>query len=62
MTERLMSRAEIAERLGVLPKAIYDWSRAGKFPAPFKLAKRVVRYSAAEVEAWVQQRRAEQVA
>ena len=50
MPEQLLTRSEVARRLGVTPHTLYRWTRRGQFPAPIKLGHRSVRYEPAVVE------------
>jgi predicted site-specific integrase-resolvase len=46
--EDLLSRAELATRLGVRPTTIGRWTRSGRIPAR-RLSPKVVRYDLAAV-------------
>ena len=53
LTNRI-SRAEIAEQLGVRPQTIAKWERTGRFPtAKEYISDRVILYDLAEVHAAV---------
>ena len=51
MSERLLTAAELAERLALSTATILDWFEAGRLPG-FKLG-RVVRFRETEVFAWL---------
>lgn len=58
----LLSLTTVAERVAVHGSTLLRWARAGKFPAPIKLGdakNATIRFSADEVDAWVQERKAE---
>lgn len=59
---RLRQLASTRERLGLLPcspATVWRMVRAGKFPKPFKIGQNCTVWDAAEVEAYIQQQRAE---
>ncbi len=47
-----MTRAEVEERTRLGPTVIYRKMRAGKFPEPFQVGPKSVRWSEREIEAW----------
>lgn len=51
----LLTRAAVAERIGVAVRTIERWTRSGVGPEPIKLGPRTVRYRASDVEAWMTQ-------
>ena len=55
MTERLLTAAELAERLALSTSTVLDWFEAGRLPG-FKLG-RVVRFREPEIVAWLEARR-----
>jgi excisionase family DNA binding protein len=53
---KLLKVGEVAKMLNVSVSAIYKWTQAGDFPAPYKLGdkkKSTARWSEAEVIAWL---------
>jgi len=54
--EPLLTARQVAELLGFAPGTIVDWYEAGKLPG-FKLGGRL-RFRPSEVEAWLEERRA----
>lgn len=54
--ERLMTRKQVAEFLGVQPQTIARWKWAGKDGPPSITLGRSVRYRQSEVEAWLWKR------
>jgi excisionase family DNA binding protein len=55
VSDRLLTAAELAERLGFTAGTIVDWAEAGTIPA-FKLGGRL-RFRLSEVEVWLEHRR-----
>lgn len=55
MTERLLTAAELGERLALSTATVLDWFEAGRLPG-FKLG-RVVRFREEEVLEWVEAQR-----
>lgn len=52
-----ISRAEIAEQLGVQTQTIAKWERTGRFPAPKEyVSDRVILYDRDEVRAVIESR------
>lgn len=56
MTHRLMTIAEVAERLNVPIKTLYNWRHLGRGPRSIRVAGRSVRYRPEDVEAWLASR------
>lgn len=55
MSDRLLTAAELAERLALSTSTILDWFEAGRLPG-FKLG-RVVRFRESEVLEWLEAQR-----
>ena len=55
MTQRLLTAAELAERLALSTSTVLDWFEAGRLPG-FKLG-RVVRFRESEVLEWLEAQR-----
>jgi excisionase family DNA binding protein len=55
VSERLLTAAELAERLALSTSTVLDWFEAGRLPG-FKLG-RVVRFRESEVLDWLEERR-----
>ena len=53
MIDRLLTRGEVEQRVGLSTSAIYKQMRDGRFPAPIRVGVRAVRWSESEVEAWI---------
>ena len=51
MSQRLLTAAELAERLALSTSTVLDWFEAGRLPG-FKLG-RVVRFRESEVVEWL---------
>jgi excisionase family DNA binding protein len=56
VSERLLTAAELAERLALSTSTVLDWFEAGRLPG-FKLG-RVVRFRESEVHEWLEMHRA----
>ena len=55
MTEdRLLTRAEVSDRVGIKTTTIYRMMRKGQFPLPRKIGPRAVRWSMLELEEWIE--------
>jgi excisionase family DNA binding protein len=54
MSDRLLTTREVAERLAVSPDTVLRWHRSGKLPGGRRLGCNVLRFDAAEVEAWLE--------
>jgi predicted DNA-binding transcriptional regulator AlpA len=55
MSDKFLTRAQVAERLDLAPKTLANWASAGKGPRCIRLAGGAVRYPREEYEAWEQQ-------
>lgn len=56
---RLLTKQDVAERIGFHPEHVMRLARTGKFPRPIKLgatARSSVRFVPEEVDAWVAER------
>jgi prophage regulatory protein len=58
-TRRIMRRKEILELLGVSNTTLWDWIRAGKFPAPISLGPNSRAWLADEIDDLIDRRREE---
>ena len=52
-TDRLLTRDDVEERTGLGRSTIYAWISEDRFPAPFKLGAKAVRWSEREVSEWI---------
>jgi excisionase family DNA binding protein len=52
---RLLTTAEVADRLGVIPETVLRWVDCRGLPA-IRLTSRALRYDEAELEAWLADR------
>ena len=59
MPSRLIDLREVMRLVSLRKSAIYDWIGRGLFPRPVHLGPRCVRWSEAEVVAWIAARVAE---
>ena len=55
-TAGFMTEAEVLELVPVARKTLYNWEKAGRFPARRKLGERRVGWLRAEVERWIETR------
>lgn len=59
MSERLLRRKEVEDRVGLARSTIYEMMSKGQFPKPVKLGLRAVRWREDDVDAWIAARIAE---
>ena len=50
MSERLLTTTQAAERLGTSPRTLEDWRLRGGGPVFHKIGRRLVRYSPADLD------------
>ncbi len=60
--EALISRTELARRLGVTRDTLARWAKIGHGPKPVKLSPGCIRYRPSEVRAFLESRTAEPAA
>mgnify|MGYP003141013373 CR=1 FL=1 len=56
---KLLKVSEVAKMLNVSVSAVYKWTQAGEFPAPYKLGdkeKSVSRWNEADVLSWLSEK------
>ena len=59
MSDQLVSRAKVANLLGVNATTIWRWETSDPtFPKPLRLSAGCVRWSLAEITAWAETKRA----
>ena len=56
MDDRLLNRAEVEARTALSRSSLYRKMRNGSFPEPLRVSVRAVRWSSAEIEAWIESR------
>lgn len=56
MIPKLISRQDLAERIGVARQTLARWACEGSGPAIYKIGRRAM-YDEAEVSAWLETRR-----
>ena len=56
MTDKLLTRPEVEDRVRLRRSAIYRLLRSGGFPLPIRIGPRAVRWRASEVEDWIASR------
>ena len=53
MSEQLIPRGEVEKCTGLGRAALYRAMREGRFPEPFRVGPKAVRWRLSEVEAWI---------
>ena len=56
MSEKLLRRSEVENRVGLGRSQIYQQIKLDRFPAPIKVAKRAVRWIESEIDQWISER------
>jgi len=54
--QKLISKAELIDRLGVSFPTIWSWMRQGKFPKPIELSDAKIAWIESEVTEWCESR------
>ncbi len=54
--QRLLRLPQVEALVGIRKTSIYDGVKAGTFPAPVKLSRRVAVWPAAAIDAWITER------
>ena len=52
-TPSILRRKQVEARVGLGRSSIYQYVRAGQFPAPVRVGSRAVGWIASEVDAWL---------
>ena len=52
--ERLLTRAQVCDVVGLRKSEIYRRIRAGRFPAPPRVGQRAVRWRQSEIYRWLE--------
>lgn len=52
MTEPMLTLEQVAERYGVTKVTIGRWHRAGEFPRPVRIGRRLIRWHAAMLDSF----------
>lgn len=55
--EAFLSVKKVEKRYGISDSTLYQWSKNGMFPKPYKLGPKLSRWKLSELEAWEQQGR-----
>lgn len=61
-SDRMLTTRQVAERLGVSPRTVQDWRYRGGGPPGVALGRKTVRYSEAELETWLAEKRDQEAA
>ena len=56
MTDTYLTREQVQARTGLARSSIYRLMRCGAFPEPRRIGQRAVRWSEAELTAWLAER------
>ena len=56
MTERLLRRREVQERVCLSTSHIYSQMAIGRFPRPVRIGAKAVAWRAAEIDEWIASR------
>lgn len=56
MSERILRRREVEQRVGLSRSTIYYRIQNGEFPAPVRLGPRAVGWYESAIEKWIQDR------
>jgi len=54
MKNRIYRLSDVMQRTGVSRSTIYNWIDTGTFPAPKRLGQRILVWSEADVESWLE--------
>lgn len=58
MTERILRRPDVEDRIGLSRSTLYVMMSAGTFPKPIRIGKRAVGWPEASIDAWLAERAA----
>ena len=56
VSDRLLTRVEAAEYLGIRPQTLATWSLSGRYGLPVIRVGRAVRYRLSDLDAWLAKR------
>jgi prophage regulatory protein len=56
MSQRLLSMKQVLERIPLSKTEIYRRIRAGTFPAPVRIGRKRIAFSADEIDEWIRSR------
>ena len=54
---RMVTSGHVCKQFGVPHQTLMRWVKAGSFPAPFRIGRRILRWDAAEIDAWIETQR-----
>jgi len=54
MDDRIYRLSDVIQRTGVSRSTIYNWVKSNTFPAPRRLGKRLIVWSEADLESWLE--------
>jgi prophage regulatory protein len=58
-SDEILRRPQVIKRTGLPVSSLYRMMDAGEFPKPIHIGERSVGWFAGEIDAWLEQRRAE---
>jgi len=53
MSERLLRVREVADMIGVGVTTVWEWSRSGRLPKPFRLSARLTVWKESEIQRFI---------
>ncbi|MGE0109595.1 MAG: helix-turn-helix transcriptional regulator [Bdellovibrionales bacterium] len=56
MSEKILRKHAVLERIGVKNSTLYEWIKKGSFPKPFALGARAVGWRESVVNAWIEEK------
>lgn len=59
MTDKLLTQAEVCERLGMAKSTLKRGVTTGVLPRPLRIGRRLLRWPESRIEGWLQQKQRE---
>lgn len=56
MAQRILRLPEVKDRTGLSRSSIYNFIKAGNFPAPIPLSSRAIGWDSEAIDAWIKSR------
>lgn len=56
MSEKILRKPDVLERIGIKNSTLYEWIKRGGFPRQRILGPRAVGWRESDIEAWIEQR------
>ena len=54
--DRFLTPEEVAERLAIAVSTLHNLTVSGKFPAPFRLTRHIIRWKKSDVDEFIEER------